>query len=191
MGAAVVQGRAVTGSGAGTAANAEGGVTFNLADSITDTTTPIQVPTATGTNFSWIKNLCLSVTSTGTTNMSNRRIANSTTASTGLALFWKDLAVASYAQAASGNRPGATGSNGSTPAGYTLNSTSSAQWDNTSVSTGSTGINGDLVVTVLGVDNTYVGGGGTAITLPSLLLSYDEAAFPSDPFINEFDACLW
>lgn len=175
MAAAVVQGRAVTGSGSGTAANAEGGLTYNLADNITDTTTPVQVPTATGTTYSWIKSLCLSVTSTGTTTMSNRRIAISGSLTTGLFLFWKDVAVASYVQAASGNRPTASGSNAATPAGYTLTATSSAQWDNTSVSTGSTGINGDLVVTVMGVDNTYTGGGGTAISLGNTLLSYDEA----------------
>lgn len=174
MGAATVQAQIGTGSSVSWA-NAEGGLTWNLADSLTDTTTPISVPTATGTVFSWIKNLALAVTSTGTTHMTNRTIKQSASASTGLALFWKDVAQGSYAQAASGNRPSSSGSNGATPSGYTAMTTSAQQWDNTSVSTGSTGPCGDMVVCVLGVDNTYTGGPGTAISVPSLLLSYDEA----------------
>ena len=173
MGAATVQGQAGTGASV-TWANAEGGVTFNLADSITSTT-PISIPTSTGTNFSWIKNLVLAVTGTGTTTMSNRNIYMSTSASTGLALFWKAVAVASYAQAASGNRPTASGSNGATPAGYTAMTTSAVQYDNTSVATSGTGPNGSMAVCVIGVDNTYVGGAGSAISLPSIKLQYDEA----------------
>lgn len=173
MGAAVVQARIGTG-GTVSWANAETGITFNLADSQTDTTTPISVPTATGTVFSWIKNLALYVTSTGTTTMSNRTIKQSASPSTGLALFWKDVAVASYTQAASGNRPSSSGSNGATPAGYTAMTGSAVQYDNTSVSTGSTGANGDMAVCVIGVDNTYTGGPGTAISLPNIVLSYDE-----------------
>lgn len=174
MGVAVVQAQIGTGASVSWA-NAEGGICFDLADSATDTTTPISVPTSTGTVFSWIKNLSLAVTGTGTTSMTNRTIKQSGSASTGLALFWKDVAQASYAQAASGNRPASSGSNGATPSTYTAMTTSAQQWDNTSHSTGSTGPNGDMVVVVLGVDNTYVGGAGTAIALPSLLLSYDEA----------------
>lgn len=173
MSAATVQAQAGTGSSVSWA-NAEGGATFNLADSLTDTTTPISVPTATGTVFSWIKNFSLAVTGTGTTTMSNRTVKMSGSATTGLALFFKDVAQASYAQAASGNRPSSSGSNGATPAGYTSMTTSAQQWDNTSHSTGSTGPNGDICVVVMSVDNTYSGGPGTAIALPSIVLSYDE-----------------
>lgn len=174
MGAATVQARIGTG-GTVSWANAEGGIKFNLADSATDSTTPIQIPTATGTNFSWIKNLVLYVTATGTTTISNRKISQSGSASTGLALFWKDVAVASYAQAASGNRPTASGSNGATPSGYTAMTTTATQYDNTSVATSSTGANGDMAVVVLGVDNTFAGGPGSATSLPSIILTYDEA----------------
>ena len=174
MGAATVQARAGTGSSV-SYASAEGGVSFNLADSITDTTTPIAVPTSTGTVFSWIKNLVLYVTATGTTTMSNRTIKMSGSPSTGLALFYKAVATASYAQAASGNRPTSSGSNGATPAGYTAMTTSAVQYDNTSTSTGSTGTNGTLAVCVLACDNTYVGGPGTAIALPNIVIAYDEA----------------
>lgn len=156
-------------------ASAEGGICFDLADSATDTTTPISVPTSTGTVFSWIKNLVLAVTVTGTTNISNRNIFMSGSPSTGLALFWQAVAVASYAQAASGNRPASSGSNGATPAGYTAMTTSAVQYDNTSVATSGTGPNGKMAVVVLGVSGNYVGGAGTAIALPSIEIQYDEA----------------
>ena len=172
MGAATVQGQIGTGSSVSWA-SAEGGITFNLADSATSTT-PIAIPTATGTNFSWIKNLVLAVTSTGTTTISNRNIYYSGSLTTGLKLHWKDVAVSSYAQAASGNRPSSSGSNGATPAGYTTMTSSPAQYDNTSVATSSTGPNGDMCVVVLGVDNSYVSGPGSAISLPSIILQYDE-----------------
>lgn len=173
MSAATVQGQIGTGASVSWA-NAEGGIKFNLEDTISGTT-PIAIPTATGTNFSWLKNLVLSVTVAGTTNITNRTVKMSGAASTGLALFWKAVAVASYAQAASGNRPTASGSNGATPAGYTSMTTSAVQYDNTSVATSGTGPNGSMAVCVMACDNLYVGGAGSAITLPSITLSYDEA----------------
>lgn len=175
MGAATCQIQLATGSGP-SYANAEGGNTvMQLADSGSATTPPIAIPTTTGTVFSWIKNFVLAVTVTGTTNISNRNVYMSSSPSTGLALFWKGVAVASYAQAASGNRPASSGSNGATPSTYTAMTTSPVQYDNSSVSTGSTGPNGELVVVVLGVDNTYTGGAGSSVSLPSLKLQYDEA----------------
>jgi hypothetical protein len=174
MGAATVQAQIGTG-GSISLANAEGGITFQLADSATATTPPVSVPTATGTNYSWIKNLVLAVTGTGTTNITNRTIAMGSSPTTGLKLHFKDVAVASYAQAASGNRPTASGSNGATPAGYTAMTTSAQQYDNTSVATSGTGANGDLAVCVAGIDNSYVGGAGSAISLPTINLAYDEA----------------
>lgn len=174
MGAATCQAQIGTGASVSWA-NAEGGICFDLADSATDTTTPIQIPTTTGTNFSWIKNLVLAVTATGTTAITNRRVSQSGAASTGLALFWKDVAQASYAQAATGNRPTASGSNGATPSGYTAMTTTPAQYDNTSHATSATGPNGDMAVCVLGVDNTFAGGPGSATSLPSIIITYDEA----------------
>lgn len=174
MAAATVQGQAGTG-GSVSWANAEGGIKWNLADSISDTATPISIPTATGTVFSWIKNLVLAVTGTGTTNITNRTVKMSGATATGLGLFWKAVAVASYAQAASGTRPSSSGSNGATPSGYTAMTTSAVQYDNTSVATSGTGPNGSMAVCVLGVDNSYAGGPGTNQTVPSVILSYDEA----------------
>ena len=155
-------------------ANAETGAKFNREDTLTGTT-PVPIPTTTGTNYSWIKNFALVVTGTSTTNISNRRIAMASSAPTGINLFFKAVAVASYAQAAVGTMPAASGSNGATPAGYTLMTTSNIAWDSADpVSTSSTGPNGPLVVCVLGVDNTYTGGAGSAISLPTLNFVYDE-----------------
>jgi hypothetical protein len=171
--AATVQAQLGTGASVSWA-NAETGITWNLADSATSTT-PIAIPTATGTNYSWIKNLVLAVTVAGTTNITNRTIKMSTSPTTGLTLHWKAVAVASYAQAASGNRPASSGTNGATPSGYTAMTTSAVQYDNTSVATSSTGPNGSMVVAILGVDFSFAGGAGSAISTPSLVVSYDEA----------------
>ncbi len=174
MGASTCQAQAGTGATVSWA-NAEGGVCFQLADSATATTPPISVPTSTGTNYSWIKNLVLSVTVAGTTNITNRRVNMSTSPSTGLNLFYKAVAVASYAQAATGNRPASAGTNGATPSGYTQMTTSAVQYDNTSVATSSTGPNGMMAVCIDGIDATYAGGPGSAIALPGIVITYDEA----------------
>jgi hypothetical protein len=163
-------------------ANAEGGITFNLADSATDTTTPIAIPTSTGTNFSWLKHLVLSVTGAGTTNISNRNIYMGSSATSGLALFFDAITVASYTQAASGNRPASSGSNGATPSAgsypggsFTAMTTSPQVYDSSSVASSGTGPNGKMVVVCMGTDNTYAGGPGTAVALPNIVLRYDES----------------
>lgn len=171
--AATIQAQIGTGASVSWA-NAEGGIKFNREDTATGTT-PVPIPTSTGTNYSWIKNLVLAVTVTGTTAITNRRISMSGATAAGLQLFWKAVAVASYAQAAAGNMPAAGGTDGATPAGYTLMSTTPAQYDNTSVATSSTGPNGSMAVCVLGVDSTFTGGGGNNTALPSIVLTYDEA----------------
>jgi hypothetical protein len=174
LAAAVVQARAGTGSSVSWA-SAETNVAFCLADVVTGTSNPIPIPTTTGTNFSWIKNLVLYVTTAGTTSMSNRTVNVASSLSTGLAFHWKDVAVASYAQAASGNRPATSGSNGNVPTGYTAMTTSPAQYDNTSVSTSSTGPCGDMCVCVLGVSGNFAGGAGNAVSLQNISLNYDES----------------
>ncbi|GEM_PF-7060248 len=151
---------------------AETGIKMNREDTQSGTTA-IPVPTTTGTNYSWIKQIALEVTATAATNISNRKISQASTPATGLAYFFK--AAASYTQASSANMPAASGSNGATPTGYTAMSGTGQVFDSTSVSAGSTGRNGGFCVLVLGVDNTYTGGAGSAIALPNLLLQYDEA----------------
>ena len=163
-------------------ANAEGGIKFNREDTLTGTT-PIPVPTATGTNFSWRKYLVLAVTATSTTSISNRRINAASAPATGLALWYRTYAVASYAQAASGNMPAAGGTNGATPAvagtpatpTYSAMPTTATLYDNASLATSSTGPNGQLLEVVFGVDNLYTSGANNALALPNIQITYDEA----------------
>jgi hypothetical protein len=171
--AATVQAQIGTGSSVSWA-NAETGAKFNREDTLAGTT-PIPIPTATGENYSWIKNFVLAVTGTSTTNISNRNIYQSGATATGLYLYFKFLALGSYAQSAVGNMPAGVGTNSTTPATYTLMTTSPQLYDNTSVATNSTGPNGGIVVCDLGVDHLFVGGPGNATALPSLILQYDEA----------------
>lgn len=150
---------------------AESGVKFNREDTQSGTT-PIPIPTATGTNYSWLKNLALEVTATSSTAISNRRISMSGAPSAGLTLHFK---AAAYAQPASGNMPAAAGTNDATPATYTLMTTSTQVYDSASVSTGSAGRNGSMVLIVLGVSNLFTGGAGSATSLPNIIATYDEA----------------
>lgn len=174
MGAATVLAELGTGSSVTWADAESAGIVWNRDDSASGTT-PVPVPTATGTKYSWIKNLALYVTVAGTTSMSNRKIYLATSPATGLTFSFKAVAVASYAQAASGNLPADGGTDGATPSGYTAMTTSAQTWDATSTSTSSTGPNGKMAVCVAGLDSTYAGGPGSANTAPSLKLSYDEA----------------
>jgi hypothetical protein len=156
---------------------AEGGFKFNRDDTLSGVT-PIPIPGATGTNFSWLKNLALDVTTVGTTTISNRRIYAGSAPATGIGLFYKSVVIGSYAQAASGNLPAASGSNGATPAGYTAMATSlggSTAYDASSVASSTLGVNGSLAVIVAGVDNLFVGGPGSATALPTINITFDEA----------------
>ena len=147
-------------------------------DDSQSSTATIPIPTATGTHYSYLKYLLLDVTVTGATSISNRKISIASALATGLTLWFKDQAT--YTQnngaqgTAAGNYPADAGTNGATPSGYTAVTTTPTLWDNTSTSSGSSGRNGDYVQTVLGVDNTFTGGGGTA-SLPNLQLAYDES----------------
>lgn len=143
-----------------------------------NSTATIPIPTATGTHYSYLKYLLLDVTVIGATNITNRRIALASALATGLALYFQNQAT--YTQnngtqgVAAGDYPADAGTNGAAPSGYTAVTIANQVWDNTSVSTGATGKNGNYVQTVLAVDNTFTGGGGTA-ALPNIDLTYDEA----------------
>lgn len=167
-------------------ANAESGITFSLSDAQAPAsgTSPVQIPTSTGTNYSWIMLLALEVTvisSSPTTAMTNRTIKYASGITSGSQLFFADQPT--YRRPASGNKPSDSGSAGpatptpggsSAPGSYAAVTTSAQQWDNASHSTGSTGRNGDFVELVYGVDNSYAGGGGQE-SLPNLTITYDEA----------------
>lgn len=136
--------------------------------------TPIPIPTATGTNYSSVKQLALHVTvAGGGTAISNRRIHWATSPASGLGLHF--LGNATYVdQTSVVSIPTASGSNGAVPATYAAMTGSAQVYDAASV-TANTGKNGNYVRVVLGVDNTYAGGANPAAAVPNLVLTYDEA----------------
>ncbi len=153
---------------------AESGLKFNKEDTQSGTT-PVPIPTATGTNYSWYKMCHLNVDTAGTTNITNRKVYMGSSPTTGLYLFFKDGG-ATYTQATDGNRPADVGTGpGTLPAGYTAMTTSALGWDATQVATSSTGRNGNYVTLLFGVSDNYAGGAGSAIALPDLKFQYDEA----------------
>ena len=154
--------------------SAEGGIKWNREDTQAGATTNVPVPTATGTNYSWLKNLALEVTTVANpaTSITNRRIAIASAQPAGVTQHWK---AAAYVQAAVGNMPAASGSNDAVPSTYTLVSTTPAVYDNAAVSGGTLGRNGSMIQVVTGVSFLFTAGGGSAHALPNLQLTYDEA----------------
>jgi hypothetical protein len=170
--AATVRASIATGAGP-TLASAEGGAKYNREDSLAGTSSPIPRPTATGTAFSYRKTFCLEVTGTDTTSISNRKIHFAAGITTGLAMWYIDLGD-TYTQAAAAADTD-SGSNGATPSGYTAMPTSATLFDSGSDVTSGAGRSGDYVGVALGVSNNYAGGAGSAISLPTLTLTYDES----------------
>lgn len=167
--------RASYASGAGpTLATAETGAKHNREETLAGTSAPIPKPNAAGTAFSWPKIFRLEVTSSDSTSLSNLRHRIASAPSTGLKLWFKDTSTTygrSTAVAAADN--GTT--DDATPAGYTTAPTSDAQYDAGPHAASSTGGKGDYLDYALGVSNLYVGGAGSAISLPNLILTYDES----------------
>lgn len=173
--AATVQLRVYTGVTTG-AVNGEAGFTYSREDSLSGTT-PVPIPTATGTNYSWLKWLALAVVSSGTTSMSNRRIQLSSAETSGLGVFFASTGTPTYVSASSGNMLASAATNGpTTPGGWSRASPSSAiAYDAVSTPTSATGRNGQFLPTSVGVDSSYAGGAGSAVPLPDIRLIYDEA----------------
>lgn len=159
------------------------GPTVVLADTIKHSredskvgTTAIPVPTTAGVNYGWYKTLYFDVTvvASPATSISNRTLKIDSAMSTGLREFFKTAA--SYVQATNANRPADTsGSNTATPAGYTICTTTSQQYDGASASGGTLGRNGAYGLLVLAVGADYGLGTSTAASMPSMTWQYDEA----------------
>ncbi len=163
-----------------TLTDVETGATWGRDDNITSTT-PIPIPTSAGTHFSWVKWLFLDVTVTATTTISNRRIAWSAAATTGLFGWFEGQATYTANNGtqgtAAGDYPADAVANGATPGGpgsFTLMAASNQVYDASSGSAGSTGKNGLYCMTVVAVDDTYTGGAGASTSLPNILMTYDE-----------------
>lgn len=170
--AATVDTRINTGATPTVATAEGGGVGWGLADAKDASATPVTVPTATGTTFTYAKTFHLEVTAGGgTTSISQRKIRFATAPATGLLGWWK--AAATYTQA-TGAAAVDSGSNGATPSGYTSLTTSFQTWDATSAAATNSTKNGQYVVVALGVDNTYAGGASASAAVPNIELQYLE-----------------
>jgi len=152
---------------------------FNRVDTLTGTTA-IPTPTATGTNFSYIKTFQINITATGSLSMTNAKVEKVTSeATTGTKLWhYTGHAVGVYVQATAA--PTATGDNNSTAP--TLNSgTATAMPALGAGSTyaagaySTTGGQGNLVEVALGVDATNTSA-GSAVSVPTLRWTWTEGA---------------
>jgi hypothetical protein len=153
-------------------ANAEGGFKYNRADSQSGTTA-IPKPTSTGTAFSFVKQLALEVTGAFASAISDRGIRIGSSLTSGLTLGF--LGHATYLDQTGGGGQGSdSGSNGAVPSGYAAVTTSNQTYHSNSASANSTGRNGNFCRLVLGVDNTYAGGAGSAIAVPDHIIQYTE-----------------
>jgi hypothetical protein len=164
---------------------------FNKSDDITTTTTPISVPTAAGTNYSFLKYLGIYVTVAAATTLTNLSIALIAALTTGFGLFGLGVASASYVQAGTGaavmtdNATTDVTASGTAPnilaTLSTRLSTTPFVYDATGGSANVTNqLVGKLCAVVLGVGNSYVGGGGAvfigaASGTSGVVLAYDEA----------------
>lgn len=157
-------------------ASAESGIKFNREDSQSGTT-PIPIPTATGTNYSWYKSMylyCNSATGAGTS-ISAKQVSLGSSPATGLAVVYKDVtdtytqATAVLASDASGGSPPAT------PAGFTAMTTSPVTYDAASDTSANNTRCGDILQIGLAVGSNYAGGGGSAQAVPDVTFTYVEA----------------
>jgi len=149
------------------------GAKYNLEESLAGGTTPVAVPTATGTNFSWHKVFRYEVTTIdAATSIGNFRHRISAAPATGLKLWFRDDG-ATYTRATAVAAT-SSGTNDSAPAGFTAAPTTDTVYDAASYSAGTTGGKGDYLSYALGVSALYVGGAGSATALPNLISTFDE-----------------
>lgn len=164
-----------TGASTGTWA-AVTAVKWNTVDSAAGTT-PIATPTATGTNFSFVKSFQIEITAAGGLSMSAVKVGKVATESTTGTKLWHLTTHASYTQATAS--PTATGDNNTTAP--TVNGSSATAMPLIgSASTYLTGPvssvarQGNIVEVTLGVDSTNTTA-GTTVATPTLRWSWTEA----------------
>lgn len=159
-----------------TQGSAEGGVKFNKSDDEL-TTSPLLVPVATGTNYSYYKSMylyCNSATGAGTT-ISNRTIQLAGAPATGLAVVYKDVA-GTYTQATAALAADVSGgSPPATPATYTAMTTSPVTYQAGAVTSANATRVGDILQIGVALGSNYTAGGGSAQPVPSMTWGYDES----------------
>ena len=166
-------------TGAGPTSTAVSSGTMNREDTVSGTT-PIPVPSATGTNFSWIKTYIMEITATGGLTMTNIRVGKVAAEATAGTKLWHvtSHAIGSYVQAAASPTP--TGDNNITPP--TLNGAASSEIQPITTPPSvyaagpfaSTGQKGNLVEVSCGVDATCLIT-GVAVPLATLRWTWTEA----------------
>lgn len=149
------------------------GFTFGRDDAIISTSS-VPKPESIGTNYSYMKTLYLYVTSGGgSTSISNRKIRIENNPPTGVYMFYKN-AGSSYIQATSVIFPDNTAANGYIPPGWEYLSTTFNIWDGTTSSAVNNQQNGFYVWVAIGLSNNYTGGAGSSVSLPNIVIQYDE-----------------
>jgi hypothetical protein len=154
-------------------ATAESGFKYNLADSLSGTT-PVVKPAATGTAFSFVKQLALEVTGTFASTIGTLQVKLGSSLTSGLTVGF--LGHATYLNQTGGTGAGSdSGSNGAVPSGYTAMTTTYQTYDaTTGISVASTGRKGTFCRVAAGVDNTYAGGASSATAMPDHSIQYTE-----------------
>ena len=156
-----------------TLTDASAGFTFGRDDSV-QSGTALPKPDALGTNYSYAKTLHLHVISGGgSTALSNRKIRLASSPETGIYMYFKNGGD-SYTQATDVIYANNTTANGFVPSGWTLLSTDYQTWDSTLNNATNNTKNGNYVLLAIGIAYSYIGGAGSAISIPNIVIQYDE-----------------
>lgn len=169
-----------------TVVNAESGIVFNRSDdelAVSRVPVPANIP---GSNYANYKLLRLTVTTPGTTVISNFGYRKSGTEPSGVRFFAAVTAPTDYQQCTGsasdlGNRPPdsvaalAASPDPNTPNGYLPVVGSVTAFDAGEYPTTATGPLGNYLQVCLGISHLYAGGPSAAAALPALVLQYDEA----------------
>lgn len=159
-------------------ATAAGGVTWGLLDAADAGANPIPVPTASGTNFSFVKSFQPNITVTDSLSMTDVKAGKTATEATAGTKLWYTTEHASYTQAVAA--PASTGDDNVTAPNINSGSAEVAVPLIGAASVyaagpfSSTGRVGNFVEVCLGVDNTCATAGG-AVATPTLEWNWTES----------------
>lgn len=158
-------------AGSPVTANAASGFTFGRDDQVF-AEDPVPRPETTGTAYSFAKTLALYVVTGAATSFSNRKIRLESTPTSGLYFYIR--AASSYTQATLPIAPDTVAADGYVPDGWTLLSTTFVEWDAAEVAATTGTRNGAYLEIALGVGYGYIGGAGSSVAIPNLVVQYDE-----------------
>lgn len=160
-------------SGSPISAEAESGFTFGRDDS-RFASVPVPRPETLGTAYSYAKTLHLHVQSAVATAVSNRRIRLVSPPPTGVSLFFRNGGT-TYTQATAPVLADNLAANDFVPNGWSLLSTTFQTWDAATATAVTNTRNGEYVLVAIGISATYLGSAGSNVTIPNLMIQYDES----------------